>query len=228
MQAEFSLRPAAPQIDIELDGILKSHSVTTHFQPMISIRERAILAVEALSRGVHPDSGLLIPPALLFSLAKSDDALLELDRLCRQESLENFARLGGGLGEQMLSLNLEASLLELGGQDSNYLLNSVRSLELEPGRVIVEIVESRVRDFNALQRFVKDYQRYGFLVALDDVGAGYVDLVRIAALKPDLIKIDRSLVKGMDKKAPPKGGGAGPDRTIPPHRRIGRGGGGGA
>ena len=199
MQAETAQATASPQVEIELESILQTRSVATHFQPIISMRERAVLAVEALCRGVHPHSGLLIPPALLFGLARPHEGLLELDRLCRQKSLETFSKLGGGAGDLMLSLNMEASLLDLGVLGSNYLVNSVRSLDLDPSHIIIEIVESKVRDLKALKSFADEYKRYGFLIALDDVGAGYSDLARIPALEPDLIKIDRGLVKGMDK-----------------------------
>jgi EAL domain-containing protein (putative c-di-GMP-specific phosphodiesterase class I) len=197
--AEPTQTLAARQVDIELDSILLQRSVTAHFQPIVSMRERAVLAVEALTRGVHPETGLLIPPALLFGLATPDNGLLELDRLCRQNCLQSFSNQGGAISNLMLSLNMEASLLDQGVLGSNYLVNAVRSLDLDPNRIVIEIVESRVRDTKALKAFAREYKRFGFLIALDDVGAGYSDLARIPAIEPDLIKIDRGLIKGMDK-----------------------------
>ena len=199
MNAEPAQVVASRQIDIDLDNIIKKRSITAHFQPIVSMREREVKAVEALCRGVHPDTGLLVPPALLFGLARTEGNLLALDRLCRSKALETFKQLGGPARELMLNLNLEASLLDLGVLGSNYLVNAVRQLDLDPHRIVIEIVESKVRNLKALKQFSQDYKRFGFLIALDDVGAGYSDLARIAAIEPDLIKIDRGLVEGLDR-----------------------------
>ena len=199
MQAEPAPAMASRHIDIDLNSIIKSRSVVAHFQPIVSMRERGVLAVEALSRGVHPQTGLLVPPSVLFGLARSEGSLLALDRLCRSKALESFKKLGGPSKELMLSLNLEASLLDLGVLGSNHLVNAVRQLDLDPHRIVIEIVESKVRNQKALKQFSQDYKRFGFLIALDDVGAGYSDLARIAAIEPDLIKIDRGLVQGLER-----------------------------
>jgi EAL domain-containing protein (putative c-di-GMP-specific phosphodiesterase class I) len=199
LQIEPAQIVASRLIDIDLGSIIKKRSITAHFQPIVSMRERQVLAVEALCRGVHPDNGLLIPPTVLFGLARSEGNLLALDRICRSKALDAFKHLGGPQKELMLNLNLEASLLDLGVLDSNYLVNAVRQLDLDPHRIVIEIVESRVRNLKALKQFSQDYKRYGFLIALDDVGAGYSDLARIAVIEPDLIKIDRGLVSGLDQ-----------------------------
>jgi EAL domain-containing protein (putative c-di-GMP-specific phosphodiesterase class I) len=48
-----------------------------------------------------------------------------------------------------------------------------------------------------LKRFIENQRKQGVLIALDDIGAGFSNLERVAELKPDLIKIDRSLVMGL-------------------------------
>ena len=199
MLAESTQNSASRQIDIDLNTIIKKRSVAAHFQPIVSMQNREVLGMEALCRGVHPDTGLLIPPSLLFGLARSDGNLLALDRLCRAKALETFKQLGGMSKNLMLNLNLEASLLDLGVLGSNYLVNAVRQTNLDPHRIVIEIVESKVRNLKALHQFSQDYKRFGFLIALDDVGSGYSDLARIAAIEPDIIKIDRGLVDGMDR-----------------------------
>ncbi|MDP3427065.1 MAG: EAL domain-containing protein, partial [Humidesulfovibrio sp.] len=66
-----------------------------------------------------------------------------------------------------------------------------------PINVLIEIVESRAKDSQALEDFVSSYRKNGFLIALDDMGVGHSNLDRIPLLKPDVLKLDRSLVAGV-------------------------------
>jgi EAL domain-containing protein (putative c-di-GMP-specific phosphodiesterase class I) len=63
--------------------------------------------------------------------------------------------------------------------------------------IVIEIVESDTEDTEALIRFVKSYRECGFNIALDDVGTGHSNFDRISLLRPDIIKIDRSIISGI-------------------------------
>ena len=191
--------PQPDQPALDLPELLLAESVVTHFQTLASMRGQAILGVEALTRGVEPRTGRTIPPQALFDLAKSDELLIALDRLCRKHALRSFQALESDHPGLLLSLNFEAGLLDRGVGGSGHLLGTVRELGLDPAGIIIEIVESKVRDVAALERFVEDHKAHGFLVALDDVGSGHSNLERIAILKPDVLKIDRSLISGLDR-----------------------------
>lgn len=65
-------------------------------------------------------------------------------------------------------------------------------------RIVLEITEhSAVDDFAALSDAVADLRRRGLRLAVDDAGAGYSGLQQILQLRPDLIKLDRSLIHGI-------------------------------
>lgn len=179
--------------------MISRRSVVCHFQPLVMIRSRRVLAVEALCRGLDPVSGDIIPPGELFGAVRDQEQLIALDRLCRERSLEAFSRLSARHPELVLSLNFEASLLDMGVLGSGRLLSQVQACGLDPRQVIIEIVESRVRDSTALARFAQTHRGHGFLLALDDVGAGHSNLERVAVIKPDVIKIDRSIISGLDR-----------------------------
>jgi EAL domain-containing protein (putative c-di-GMP-specific phosphodiesterase class I) len=182
-----------------LTAILRAQSVSAHFQPQVAARSQDVMGLEALCRGIDPRDGRLIPPKELFDLAASDEALIALDRLCRRKALETFREINGPDGGLLLSLNFEAGLLDKGVCGSGHIINLVRELGLDPRRIIIEIVESKVRDLAALERFAAAYKDYGFLLALDDLGAGHSNLERVGVIKPDVIKIDRSLISGLDQ-----------------------------
>ncbi len=185
-------------LELNLDAILAAESILTHFQPLVSIKNRAVIGLEALSRGVLEGANLAIPPTVLFSLAQSQKDRLALDRLCRKKAVERFAPLYRAKRDLLLSLNLDTRVLYRAIVGSGHLLNSVRDAGVSPNNVIIEILESNVKDEAALAEFITAYRGHGFLIALDDIGAGRSNLDRISSIKPDIIKIDRGLIRDID------------------------------
>jgi hypothetical protein len=74
----------------------------------------------------------------------------------------------------------------------------VRDAGLSPSEIVIEINESKVIDLSALRHFVETHRAQGFLFALDDLGAGFSNLARIGPLKPEILKLDRALIEGID------------------------------
>lgn len=171
--------------------------VRTRFQSIVSTREQTIIGLEALSYGLHPETGDRVPPDVLFAQAKEEGVCLELDRFCREQAMLEFKKKYAETGEYLLWVNLETSILKKGVVGTGRLLESVLKSGLTPSRVVVEIVESEVSELSALKEFVDRHKAHGFLIALDDVGTGHSNLERIALIKPDIIKIDRFLVRGL-------------------------------
>jgi len=182
-----------------LQQILDGELLVAHFQPIISVRKKAIIGYEGLTRGLHPVTHKLIPPKALFNQAVPMGVVLELDRLCRKTVLENFRDIQKNEPDAILSLNFEASVIDQGVVGSGSLIQQVQSLGISPQSIAIEIIESNVEDIEALQKFISTYRQYGFLIALDDVGAGHSNLNRIPLLKPDILKIDQYLVHDIDK-----------------------------
>ena len=69
-----------------------------------------------------------------------------------------------------------------------------------PKRVVLEVTEHiEVDDWAALSREINVLREMGILIAIDDAGAGYSGLQQIVRLRPDIIKLDRSLVDHIDQ-----------------------------
>jgi EAL domain-containing protein (putative c-di-GMP-specific phosphodiesterase class I) len=187
-----------PNAEWSLDAVFQNGGIVTHFQPIVSVMEGKVIGLEALSRGRTADGQGLIGPVDLFAEAARTGRLLELDRACRDTALRRFRELRRLYPDLLLWLNLEASVIDELGVTSGYLHSTVKELGLDPNSIVVEIVESKVKNVEALMRFAQVYQGHGFLIALDDVGAGYSNLERISMLKPHVIKTDRSLIRGVD------------------------------
>lgn len=179
--------------------VLQHKAIETYFHPIVSLRKNHVLGFEALSRGVDPASGSMIPPDVLFSSTESD-IIISMDRLCRQKAIENFAKLPFDNRNYFLALNFDSTLVDRGVVGSGKLVNTILNYGIKPEQVVIEILESKVKDIQALKEFVKLYKEYGFLIALDDVGAGHSNLDRLVYLQADIVKIDRDLIKNIHRE----------------------------
>lgn len=179
--------------------IIADRRICVLFQPIVSIRDGEIWIVEALSRGLRED-GTLIPPIPLFTAAAEQGVFDQLDNLCRAEALRCFHDLMEESPKLLLSLNIAGSLVNERAEETSLLTRQLREADISPGRVILEILEHNLPDLDTLQSFADRHRQEGFLIALDDVGAGSSNLNRITLLKPDILKFDRSLLSNLDKE----------------------------
>ncbi|MBW2011615.1 MAG: EAL domain-containing protein, partial [Deltaproteobacteria bacterium] len=124
--------------------------------------------------------------------------VLGLDRLCRQKALENFSRIFKDEPRLMLWLNFEPGVLDQLKHQTGKLLEQVKAAGIDPGRIVIEILESKVSNTKALREFIYNYRELGFLIAIDDWGTAYSNMARIDQIKPDVIKVHRSLVDHLE------------------------------
>lgn len=179
----------------KLTDIIEKSALTTHFQPIIDIKSNTIYGYESLARGVD-DDGTLIYPDKLFKWAREGDMLFYLDRACREMSLKTAA-------VKNINAKLFINFIPTAIYDPTHCLKSTvkwaKQLDFDPKNIIFEVVESDyVEDMDHLCSILDYYKSQGFMVALDDIGSGYSSLNMISKLMPDIIKIDRELVDGID------------------------------
>lgn len=187
-------------IPFDIKEIISEGSVKSHFQQIFSIKKTEAIGAEALARIINPQDNSPVSPFRVFQEAARLGLTLELDRLCRRRAVEGFASFALDNQNFLLFMNIETSVLNDTIVGSNMVLDLVQEYNIPPERVVIEIVESNVMDQDALIRFVSTYRERGFLIALDDMGTGHSNLNRIPILKPDIIKIDRSLIVDIDKE----------------------------
>jgi EAL domain-containing protein (putative c-di-GMP-specific phosphodiesterase class I) len=189
-------------VDAEFDihAVLHARTMLSHFQPIISIRERRVIGLEALVRATNPASGKPISPNYLFDAASRHKQSLQLDRMCREAAISGFSTLASLDPDLILFINVDVSTLSRSAVESNALIKLTEEYGIAPERVAIEIIESKINDASALQRFIANHRKRGFLIALDDMGAGHSNLERIPSIKPDIIKLDRSLIQNIDQE----------------------------
>ncbi len=167
------------------------------YQPIISITKGKIVGFEGLARGRYNDK--IISPKQLFETARKTKSTIELDRLCREIILNNFVfNKQKNKDPYYLFVNIDSSIIEK-VEGSNFLYKQALYAKINPRNIVIEITESETKDIDKLLNFVSIYKKRGFLIALDDVGTGFSNIDRISLLKPDIIKLDRSLISDIDK-----------------------------
>jgi EAL domain-containing protein (putative c-di-GMP-specific phosphodiesterase class I) len=183
-----------------LVDILDKESVQTDFQPICSILKHKVIGLEALSRAVHPDTGAIISPDTLFQAAQEFDMIIEVDRLCRQSAFAAFQPLHEKEPDFALFFNFESALLDSKLMQPGYLMSQIKKYDLAPTSIVIELIESHVRDDAKLTHFTQSYKKAGFLLALDDMGAGQSTLRRVSTIKPDIIKIDKFFIDNIERE----------------------------
>jgi EAL domain-containing protein (putative c-di-GMP-specific phosphodiesterase class I) len=198
-QLEISTYETNPtEITFNIREIVQLKSLVAYFQPIMSVTGKKVLGLEGLIRGIIPGSEALIQPKQLFDAAAAAGLTIPLDRGCRDAVLDGFRDYHHANPDLLLFLNLDTAIIdEVGG--SNYLCEQVSYSGISPKNIVIEINESKALNTRELTQFVDNYKSMGFLIALDDVGAGFSNMDRIAELKPDIVKIDRSIIQDMDR-----------------------------
>jgi EAL domain-containing protein (putative c-di-GMP-specific phosphodiesterase class I) len=175
--------------------VLLSDGVSTVFQPIVDLESRAVAAYEALARG---PIGALHAPNALFAAARRAGLLFELDDACRKAAFAAASRLGL-VAPHTVFVNIEPEVL-----DHAPLTDLLAVADAAPGelRVVIEITERALASRPAeLLRTVERVRDIGWGVALDDVGADSASLAFMALLRPDVVKLDLSVVQGRPSPA---------------------------
>jgi EAL domain-containing protein (putative c-di-GMP-specific phosphodiesterase class I) len=117
--------------------------------------------------------------------------VLQVDRLAQTLHLENFKVLGAE--REWLFLNVHPGALT-DPYLAAALLATLKRLDLPPRRIVLEVLEHRAEDLERLADAVRQFRERGFLIALDDFGAGHSNVERIWQLNPDIVKLDRIML----------------------------------
>ena len=186
-------------VSFDIVDLIQKESVVTHFQPIISLKMKKTVGLEALTRGVCPETGKIISPVELFYSARLNNCDIELDRLCRRKAIENFSKLDVRK-DTLLFINLDGALLDrMDNISHSTTLEYARAHGVPAESVAVEIVESQIQNNENLNNAVQSFRKNGMFVVLDDFGALHSNLDRIVTARPDIIKIDRSLVDNVSE-----------------------------
>jgi EAL domain-containing protein (putative c-di-GMP-specific phosphodiesterase class I) len=160
------------------------------FQPIVSFSSKHVHAYEAL---VRTDEPTLVRADHFINAAEQLGRVQELGRKIRKAVAEAIPEAPEA---PLVFVNLHASDL---ADDELYSPNS--PLAPFAARVVFEITErASLERFRDIQDRVTSLRAYGYRIAVDDLGAGYAALSSLANLQPEVVKLDMSLVRGVDRQ----------------------------
>ncbi len=191
MGADYSRRVSARARERMRDLIVQ-RQLSTFFQPILQMEGGEVQAYEALIRG--PEGSDLFTPAMLFNLAANADLVGELDRACCETVLRELGRVPE---RTLLFANVLPTLINDPAFRAKMIART-REPGSDPSRVVLEINEGvAIRSYDVLAQSIGELRAHGIRVAVDDLGAGYANLDHVVRLRPDFLKLDISIIRGV-------------------------------
>jgi diguanylate cyclase (GGDEF)-like protein len=188
MQTENDLRRALQRKELEL-----------HYQPIVRMRDRAIVSMEALLRWNHPERGLVGPLAFI-PVAEESRLILPIGRWVLEEACRRAAAWQARRPDSApigVAVNLSARQLA-DPQLERYVTEALDESGIEPASLRLELTESTLlEDTEALERTLRGLKKLGVGLVLDDFGVGFSSLGYLKRLPLSAIKLDRSFVENL-------------------------------
>ena len=174
---------------------LIDNRIICHYQPILDIKTNKINKYETLVRMIDKD-GNLIPPMSFLNIAKKTKLYSHITQEVIHQACNTFKD-----REEAFSINLSIDDIK----DSNTVQEIIKTIikTNTASRIIFEILESEgIENYEEVVNFITQIKALGAKIAIDDFGTGYSNFEHILKLNVDYIKIDGSLIKGIqqDKK----------------------------
>ena len=193
--------PVRARERIELVDLIATRAFTVAYQPIVDLGSGAVLGHEALCRG--PAGTAYAAAEHLFATSHALGLAHELDEACRAQVFDRPCRLGAGT---KLFVNILPGSLADGLVTAEGLSSLLTTLGLLPGHVVLELSERvPIADSALLSESLTPFREAGFLVAMDDIGAGFWSLRLVPEVAPHYMKVDISLVRGLSGSAEQQG-----------------------
>jgi EAL domain-containing protein (putative c-di-GMP-specific phosphodiesterase class I) len=175
---------------ISLGGESEEFRLGSAFQPIVGLIHQRVVGYEALVRSAA-SNGAAVSPCDLFDRAAKMGELVRLDTVCQQIHLCAFAELSHARDWLFLNVRPE-SIVE--PEFAQTLFDRAAAHGFTPQQIVIELLETPLDKPGLLEQSIAALRARGFVIALDDFGAGHSNLDRVLDLKPDLIKLDRRLL----------------------------------
>lgn len=198
-----STRPAVPDfaaalaclsapVGAPVTGAYAGLRLASHFQPVFSLSHGRVVGHEALLRASDA-AGAPIPPPRFFGVDDFDE-LLWRDRLVRCLHAANHRAAAHDAQWLFLNLHPQVFLRLPGLVGDGFDRDVLEHFGLRGPQIVIEVLEDAVHDDADFAAALALARAQGCLIALDDFGAGHSNFDRVWRMRPEIVKLDRSLV----------------------------------
>lgn len=166
--------------------------IVPFYQPIVDSKTLKISKYESLMRLTNPNTSEFLS---IFPYLKTAKRIKIYEKLTKMMLEKVFLYMKGKNCEFSINLDFEDISNE---QIIDLILSHIEKFD-NPYYIIFEIVESEfIDDFKVVEEFAKSVRGFGCKIAIDDFGSGYSSMENILKLKPEIIKIDGTLIKEID------------------------------
>lgn len=178
-----------------------------HYQPLVDLGPawqvasavdidlgKHMVGVEALIRWKDPEHGL-VSPAGFIPVAEEIGLIEPISEWVVLEAADQARRWHEHGFDPLIALNISPRLFRE-RRALRHLLEAIGASGADPRRLILEITESAAMEDPTLTReLMSEVREWGLRPAIDDFGAGYSALGRLLDIRPDFLKVDRSMIR---------------------------------
>ncbi|MCK8816841.1 EAL domain-containing protein [Natroniella sulfidigena] len=184
-------------IERDLRKAIDNHQLEVYYQPIVDFKTGKITKAEALVRWNHPQRGL-ISPGKFIPLAEETGLIVPLGNYVLKSACQQIKHWAeAGYNPIKVSVNLSAQQLHKPGLEEN-ISKILANTNLRPDLLGIEITESiAMQNIPLTSSILERFKEMGISVLLDDFGTGYSSLSYLNKFPIDILKIDRSFIKGI-------------------------------
>jgi diguanylate cyclase (GGDEF)-like protein/PAS domain S-box-containing protein len=184
LDTELALRDA-----VELDEI------ETWYQPIVDLQEHTVVATEALARWRRPDRGI-VAPGEFIAIAEEVGLIKGIGTSVLGQACRAAATLDSGI-----AVSVNVSPRQFAQDDFGAVVKrALAESGLAPERLWIELTESAVLEaIDSAARTFQELRELGVKLAIDDFGTGYSSFTHLRAFTVDLLKIDLTFVRDLER-----------------------------
>lgn len=185
----------------ELLNVIQTNRMQTFFQPILSLNNGATIGYEILNR---PEATKSFPTTdSFYDYVGESEHIFMVESFIRNLALKRYHEQVKQLQENkdsFIFLNIHPQVLADPNYQARTTINLLAKHNISPKQVVLELTEKKAGiNYSQFMKLVEHYREQGFRIAVDDAGTGYNSLQTLLYLNPEFIKIDKSLIRNIEK-----------------------------
>lgn len=194
-------RSASERLDLERELVeaFEEEKILVYYQPIVDLGSGRVTSLEALVRWAHPQRGVLLPRDFL-DVAEASGAIVPISRLVLRKACRQLASWRQEFGGRDLRLSLNLSRRQF-VQDGfvEEIGRALEDFDLPPQALRLEVSEDLLAHHpDLMEETLPQLKKLAIAFHLDDFGRGYSSLLHLKRFPFESIKLDRTLVSGME------------------------------
>lgn len=190
------------KLDNGLRKAVKNQELFVVYQPIYHSSTKKIRGYEALLRWQHAELGM-VNPMQFIPIAENNGAIIEIGQWVIRHVLHRYMELHGHQTvKPVISINISVVQM-LEPSFVTMVSDIIHETGFDPRYLEMEITESvLISSPEKIIQVIRQLKDMGIRIALDDFGSGYASLSSLQLLKPQVLKIDKSLIDEITSENP--------------------------